>query len=304
MKHESIAFIGSGHGGMVALKSLQTNFSSIEVITDNENIYSLLRKSDYLYKSIVTCSSTETCESLEYCQSLQYCNSIESCKSNLIICANYQSIIPKYILEKKTVINTHPALLPKYRGIHSLVWAMLNSEKEIGFTIHLMNEHMDDGDILEQFKVQYKDQTSYEIMQLFDEYVENNLGRVVAEYLEGEIIPLKQDRKNASWVSRRNISDCVIDFNKSNEYIRMLFKALVRPYPLPMLNIKKKLYEVPSYKMIDNKYEMHNGRVVNIEEENVFIKTKEGILIIVDLIDFETKEIIKARNILRLGQRL
>ena len=53
------------------------------------------------------------------------------------------------------IINIHPALLPKYGGkgmygnkIHKAV--LSNKEKESGITIHLVNEHYDEGEILFQ----------------------------------------------------------------------------------------------------------------------------------------------------------
>jgi methionyl-tRNA formyltransferase len=85
----------------------------------------------------------------------------------------------------------------------------------------------------------------------------------------------------------------------------MLFKALVRPYPLPMIKVKGKLYEVSKYQLKPVKYEMHVGRVVNIEENKAYIKVAEGILIIEELINFETKEKVSyISKLLKIGQRL
>jgi len=277
---DKIIFAGSGHGGIVALKSLQKKFNFIEVVTDDLNILQLLRNTDSQIENISLSNL------------------------NTVVCAGYHSIIDKELLSKKIIINTHPSLLPKYRGMHGLVWAMLNFEKELGFSIHLMNEYIDDGDILEQFTIKYKNETSQEIMKKFDEYVLNNLGRVVKKFTEGEIIPKKQNKEKATWVCKRNIEDCIIDFNKSNQYINMMFKALVRPYPLPMIKVKNKLYEITNYQLKELNYEMHLGRVINIEDNKAFIKILNGILIIEELIDFQTKEIINISNILKIGQRL
>jgi len=277
---DKIVFAGDGHGGIAAFKSLQKEFESIEVVTNDPEIISLFRSTDKKIKTI-----------------------LES-DSELVVCAGYHSIIEKEILDKKTIINTHPSLLPKYRGRHALVWAMLNFEKELGFTIHLMNEYIDDGDILEQFVIKYENQTSYEIMKKFDEFVLNNLGKIVKKFLNNEIIPQKQNKNDATWVSKRNIKDCLIDFDRSNDYIKMLFKALVRPYPLPMLKIKNRLYEVSKHTIKTINYEMHLGRVVNIEDGIAYIKILDGLLLVEELIDFETKEIINPANILKIGQRL
>lgn len=276
-----IIFAGSGHGGIVAFKSLQAEFTHINIITDDSEIIDLFRNTD---KKI---------------------ENLNDNKSKIVVCAGYHSIISEKILNNKIIINTHPSILPKYRGMHGLVWAMLNFEEELGFSIHLMNKYIDDGDILEQFKIKYEKQTSQEIMKEFDDYVLNNLGRVIKEFLVGKIIPKKQNRDDATWVCKRNVDDCLIDFTKSNRYINIFFKALVRPYPLPMIRIKNKLYEISSYQLKKVKYEMHLGRIINIEENKAYIKVLEGILIVKDLLDFETKEKVSdISKLLKIGQRL
>ncbi|MFL5732754.1 MAG: methionyl-tRNA formyltransferase [Chloroflexia bacterium] len=47
-------------------------------------------------------------------------------------------------------VNTHPALLPKYRGPNPLFWQILNDERETGLTIHRMETEFDTGPILAQ----------------------------------------------------------------------------------------------------------------------------------------------------------
>jgi len=64
-------------------------------------------------------------------------------------------LIPSALINKYShrIINIHPALLPKYGGkgmygmkVHEAV--IQNNEKESGITIHHVNEHYDDGDII------------------------------------------------------------------------------------------------------------------------------------------------------------
>lgn len=57
-------------------------------------------------------------------------------------------------MNKNKIINIHYSLLPKYRGYHSTVWAIINDEKYLGLTIHEMSEYIDDGDIIYQYKVE------------------------------------------------------------------------------------------------------------------------------------------------------
>ena len=279
-REPQIIFAGESHGGEAAFKSLQATFDCIEVLSDDDNILNMMRKSDI---SVL---------------------SFEECKSTVGVCAAYRPLIGKNILNKKTIINTHTSLLPKYRGVHALAWAMLNLEEELGFSIHLMNEYVDDGDILEQFRVKYKSQTAQEMLDLFNEYVENNLGRVVLDYMNNKITPIKQNRDEATWVTKRNLTDCVIDFDETHKQIEAMFRVLAPPYPYPMLKIKDELFEVLNHQLLTRNYKMHNGRVVNIEDDNVYIKVREGLLITNRLRNYGTKQEYAASKILKRGQRL
>jgi phosphoribosylglycinamide formyltransferase-1 len=76
-----------------------------------------------------------------------------------IVLAGFMWLIPAYLIKRfpQRIINIHPALLPKYGGkgmygmkVHE---AIKNAgEAETGITIHLVDEHYDEGQILFQNK--------------------------------------------------------------------------------------------------------------------------------------------------------
>ena len=88
---------------------------------------------------------------------------ISSLKNNsidYIILAGFLLKISDKIIENfpKKIINIHPSLLPKYGGngmygnkVHQAV--LDNKEKESGITIHFVNEHYDEGEIISQKKI-------------------------------------------------------------------------------------------------------------------------------------------------------
>jgi methionyl-tRNA formyltransferase len=57
-------------------------------------------------------------------------------------------------------------LLPKYRGLHSTVWSILNNEPYFGLTIHIMNEFIDDGPVVYQYKFRNSGQNEFLTMSL------------------------------------------------------------------------------------------------------------------------------------------
>lgn len=76
---------------------------------------------------------------------------------NLIVLAGFLWLIPEYLIDNYTIINIHPALLPKYGGkgmygdkVHNAV--IENKEKESGITIHYVNNKYDKGEVIFQAK--------------------------------------------------------------------------------------------------------------------------------------------------------
>lgn len=80
-------------------------------------------------------------------------------KIDFIILAGFLWLVPENIIEQYPgrIINIHPALLPRYGGkgmygdsVHKAVIG--NKDKESGITIHYVNKHYDEGDIIFQAK--------------------------------------------------------------------------------------------------------------------------------------------------------
>lgn len=203
--------------------------------------------------------------------------------NGLVILAGYRPIIKESIISMAKIINIHYSLLPKYRGFHSTVWAMLNGEEELGYTIHIVDSLVDNGDIIWQYKVKIMNKTSNEIMEEINTLVTNQIGGVVERYLNDDIKLTKQDYAQATFVGRRNKNDCRIEFTNSSKLIERMFKALVEPYPLPFFVYKEKEYEVITAEIIHKNYIEIPGHVVYIDNESVWIKLSDGLLRIYEL---------------------
>src|SRR5690606_17203852 len=69
---------------------------------------------------------------------------------DLVFVWSYPMILPREVIEipRLGCINLHMGLLPQYRGVNGLKWALLNGEIETGVTLHYMDEGIDTGDML------------------------------------------------------------------------------------------------------------------------------------------------------------
>lgn len=210
--------------------------------------------------------------------------------TDLVICSGFTNKLNSDFLDKYPVINIHYSLLPRYRGLHSTVWAILNNEKYLGLTIHYMNEYFDDGDIIYQFQLENDyDSTSYYYMQVFNKHIEENLDKVVLNLLNGNIKPVKQDKGKASWVPKRKKQDCRIDFRKPISYQKAFFRALVKPYPIPYIVVNEKIYNVIKVKFQSSDVISKLGCIVNIDDEGIWITCKDGYIVIQQLVDEQTQ---------------
>ena len=72
---------------------------------------------------------------------------------DLIILAGYMRVIKNPDAFPAPIINVHPSLLPKYKGLHAVEQAMEAGEEVTGCTVHYVNEELDGGEIIKQGQV-------------------------------------------------------------------------------------------------------------------------------------------------------
>ena len=72
---------------------------------------------------------------------------------DLIILAGYMRVIKNPSAFPAPMINVHPSLLPKYKGLHAVEQAINADETVTGCTVHYVNEDLDGGEIIMQGEV-------------------------------------------------------------------------------------------------------------------------------------------------------
>ena len=72
---------------------------------------------------------------------------------DLIILEGYMRVIKNPDAFPAPIINVHPSLLPKYKGLHAVEQAMESGDEVTGCTVHYVNEELDGGEIIMQGEV-------------------------------------------------------------------------------------------------------------------------------------------------------
>ena len=85
-------------------------------------------------------------------------NLLKKNKIEIICLAGFMKILSKNFIKKfkGKILNIHPSLLPKYKGLNTHQRALNNNEKYSGCTVHFVNSKLDSGKIILQKKVKIK----------------------------------------------------------------------------------------------------------------------------------------------------
>ena len=74
---------------------------------------------------------------------------------DLIVMAGWMRIVSKKFVDAfpGQIINLHPSLLPKYKGLHAVEQALKAGDDVTGCTVHFVTEELDSGTIIKQQEV-------------------------------------------------------------------------------------------------------------------------------------------------------
>ena len=83
---------------------------------------------------------------------LKILNALKKNKISLICLAGFMKILSKKFISefRKKIINIHPSLLPKFKGLNTYERILKKKEKRSGCTVHYIDEKLDNGKIILQ----------------------------------------------------------------------------------------------------------------------------------------------------------
>jgi len=84
-------------------------------------------------------------------------------KINLICLAGFMKILSKNFIKKfkGKIINIHPSLLPKYKGLNTHKKAIENNDKFAGCSVHFVTAKLDSGKIIMQKKIKIQKRDTF-----------------------------------------------------------------------------------------------------------------------------------------------
>ena len=154
------------------------------VVSDNENAYALERaKKENIPVYVIKNKNSEDID-------IELENILKNYDIDLIVLVGYLKLIGKRLINKYTIINTHPSLLPKFGGkgmygmnVHTAV--VDSHEKITGPTVHFVNDKYDEGNIISQEFVNVLDtDTPEDVSRKVQEIEKVQLIRVLKNFIK------------------------------------------------------------------------------------------------------------------------
>ena len=114
---------------------------------------------------------------------------------DIIFLCGYMMIIPPEIIKElnNRIINIHPSLLPNYKGLNTHKRVLENKEAYHGCTVHQVNEGIDSGKLIAQYKIKIYDNDNEETLSKRLLLKEHILYSKVLEEIIGEKLIINEN---------------------------------------------------------------------------------------------------------------
>ena len=209
-------------------------------------------------------------------------------KTDIFVSMSYNQIFKSNFLNKFKIkiINCHAGALPYYRGRSPINWAIINGEKKIGITTHLINSQIDKGDILDQQFIKMQKSDNYKtILEKCYTICSLQLYRVLKKIKNQKIKSIKQlsISKKGSYFFKRKRGDEIINFNNNFKNLNNFIRGLVFPAVGGTFFYKRKSYAVINSilsKKINKINDTKNGTILSVTKNNLNIKIHNSIIIL------------------------
>ena len=152
-KLKTVVFIsgtGSNLKNLIKFSKIRNTPISINLVISNTNKAKGLKYADQfnIKKKIFNFQNTKNAEK-------KILLLIQKEKIDFICLAGFMKILSKDFIKKfhGKIINIHPSLLPKYKGLNTHQRAITNKDKFTGCTVHYVSEKIDSGKIIIQKKI-------------------------------------------------------------------------------------------------------------------------------------------------------
>ena len=190
-----------------------------------------------------------------------------------LISLEFDQIIDTKSFKSKKLFNIHFSKLPKYKGMYTSAMPILLGEQETGVTLHLIDDGIDTGDVIDQFTIALNNQINAE--QLYKKYIECGTRLIlknIEKLLANDFTAKPQDFRESSYYSKKTIdyANLKVDLQNTAYHIHNQIRAFsFRSFQLP----KVKDHFIYRSEIVQKKSLGKSGTVVEDTEWFIVLNT-------------------------------
>ncbi len=200
-------------------------------------------------------------------------------------------MLPAKIVESYFCLNLHGGILPKYRGISANAYAIMNGEKEVGFTLHRTTKDLDAGEIYRIFRTPMAyEQTYSDVNSILKEMVLREIGNTIVGIMQGKIESVPNDR-NCVYCNKFHEEDGIVtNWKVTSRDLYNQWRCFAKPLGtgLHFLYRGETYYAekwVEGNRLGIDDYKGFPGKIVFRNDVGVYVKTSDNVIVLQNIFD-------------------
>ncbi len=218
----------------------------------------------------------------------RYAEALAEAPFDYLFAITHLSLIPDDVLAmpRRGAVNFHDGPLPRYAGLNTPAWALMNGEREYGISWHVITPGVDEGDLLNQRLFDLApDETSLSLnTRCFAAGLES-FAELVDQLASGSEVRTAQDLSGRSVFLRdqRPAAGAMLDWRQSATGLAALVRALdFGPYPnllaAPKARVNGQVVLVLEAEARDEEGMGAPGSVLSMDDSELLATTGDGVL--------------------------
>jgi methionyl-tRNA formyltransferase len=224
-------------------------------------------------------------------------------ESEVFISLEFDKIVKPDMFKKARAYNIHFSNLPKYKGMYTSIFPILNGENSGGVTLHEIDAGIDTGPIIDQ--IIFPINSSFRARDLYREYLNYSFELFIKNLIpiiSGVYSTRVQQWQESSYYSKNSVKfpSIFIDLNQTAaNIIRQIYAYSFREYQMPVVRGKR----IAEALVLESRSLKKPGTLLSQNENSLIISTIDfDLQLFYDRVEwisrFSNCNVIKARSLL------